>query len=395
MTVHQDHALRGIVRRAATLPFFADKYAGLDLTGDFALADVPVMTREDITAAMTPVAGDERRPGAFLFTSGGSTAAPKIAWIPIEMHLDAIVPHWRPLRSDDVLANLAMPGRLWSAHYFYNGLAQRCGADVIGLGHVEQEEWPHWLDFLHRHGTTALTGTPSTLRQVLELAISTGHPILRRLRTALFFGEPCPDELADLCREAGVGLWGNYGSTETWVIGHNSPDCHPRTFHPFPHQHVDIVDGAALVTTTHPGAVSPVIRYRIGDRVSWTTCPCGRPEPAVAVHGREGALIKFAGTLVSPEELVDMACRESTVATAQAAWWDGEPERLEIRVVPAPGADVDTAALRAELVDSQIDLRFALRGDDDSFRVVVVEALRMNERTAKTPALLRIGGPAC
>ncbi|MBM7774782.1 phenylacetate-CoA ligase [Actinokineospora baliensis] len=391
MTDDQEAVLRAIARRAAALPFFADKYAGLDLSGDFAFTDLPEMTREDITAAMTPVAGDGGRSGAYLFTSGGSTAAPKIAWIPIEMHTAAIAAHWRPLRSDDVLANLAMPGRLWSAHYFYNALARHCGADVIGLGHVEAEEWPHWLDFLHRHGTTALTGTPSTLRQVLDLAVATGHPILDRLRTAVFFGEPCPDALAGLCRELGIGLWGNYGSTETWVIGHNGPTCHPRTFHPLPHQHVEVVDGAALITTTHPDAVAPVLRYRVGDLVSWAKCPCGAAQQALAVHGREGVLIKFAGTLVSPQELVELALLEPSVAAAQAVCFDGEPERLEIRVVPTPGSDVDTAALRAALVDSQIDLRFALRGDDDGFQVVVVDRLRVNERTAKTPVLLRSG----
>lgn len=389
-----DKRLRDVVRQAAGLPFFSDRYANLELAGDFAFTDVPEMTREDITASMTLASGQSGRAGAYLFTSGGSTAAPKVAWIPIEMHLGAILGHWRPLGPGDVLANLAMPGRLWSAHYFYNGMAERCGADAIGLGHVEAGEWPQWLDFLDTHGTTALCGTPSTLEQVLTLALRLRHPVLRRLRAALFFGEPCPESLVRLCRDRlpGVGLWGNYGSTETWVIGHNGPACDATTFHVFPHQHVEVVDGSVLVTTLHEDAVSPVVRYRIGDRARWTRCACGG-DRALRLLGREGALIKFAGTLVAPDDLLDLARADASVAAAQAAWREADPERLEIRVVAAPGATPDVAALRARLLDSQIDLRFALRGEEDAFEVVVTDRLQVNDRTAKTPSLMPLDAP--
>jgi phenylacetate-CoA ligase len=140
-----------LVRRAARHPHFADKYRHLDLSHvDFAA--VPEMTREDVTRSSEQLVASTARPAsAYLFTSGGSTAEPKLAWIPSDMYLGALLPYWQPLESSDVLANLAMPGRLWSAHYFYNRVAERAGADVIGLGSIAEEELGQWLAFLRRH----------------------------------------------------------------------------------------------------------------------------------------------------------------------------------------------------------------------------------------------------
>jgi phenylacetate-coenzyme A ligase PaaK-like adenylate-forming protein len=382
-------ALRTLVRAAAALPYFAAKYRDIDLAADFGFADVPEMSREDVTSASAEAAPLPRGTSAYLFTSGGSTAEPKIAWIPTEMHLTEMTRHWQPLHSGDVLANLASPGRLWSAHYCYNRLAELAGADVIGLGYIPDDEYRQWMDFLDRHRTTALAGTPSQLLRVLEYCEKEAHPLLHRLRTGIFFGEPCMERLPALRDQVapGFGLWGHYGSTETWVIGHNGPRCAPGVFHLLPYQHVELVDGSVLVTTLHPGAVTPVIRYRIGDRASWEQCPCGDGGTALRVLGREGALVKFAGTLVSPHDLVEIATSMPGVRAAQVALTGGGgmADEMELRVV------ADTVAgdvVREHVLTSQIDLGFALRGEDDIFRVRHVDALTVNARTGKTPELL-------
>jgi phenylacetate-coenzyme A ligase PaaK-like adenylate-forming protein len=386
--VNRHAELRQLVRRAARQPFFAARYRGLPLDTDFDFTAVPEMTRADITASAQEAVGiAPRRDAAFLFTSGGSTAAPKIAWIPCQMHLDELLPHWQPLTAGDVLANLAMPGRLWSAHYFYNRVAERAGADVIGLGGIPGQETAQWLGFLLRHRATALACTPSQLAQILR----TGHPLLRQLRTAIWFGEACDSSVLELRDQAAphLGLWGNYGSTETWVIGHNRPGCPADHFHILPYQHVEMAGDSVLVTTLHPRMVSPVIRYRIGDRAVPAECPCGRAGSVLRLLGREGTLIKFAGTLVSPEELVVVATSVPGVRAAQAAVAaDGINERLEIRIVADQGISADD--VRGRLLDSQIDLRAALRGDEDAFAVRIVNELSASPQTGKTPALVRL-----
>jgi phenylacetate-CoA ligase len=387
-------ALRELVRAACAHPYFADKYRELDVAGDFHFSDVPVMTRADVTASAEEVVRTRpRATSAYLFTSGGSTAEPKLAWIPSDMHLDALLARWRPLGPDDVLANLAMPGRLWSAHPFYNRVAERAGADIIGLGDVDESEMGQWADFLARHRVSALAGTPSQLGAVLRHCARAGHPLARQLRTAIWFGEPLDDGLLARVGEVApdLGLWGNYGSTETWVIGHNGPGCDRGTFHVLPHQHVEIDRGRVLVTTLSPQAVSPIIRYRIGDRGGWVACSCGRPDAALRVLGREDSLVKFAGTLVSPQELVAVATSLAGVSAAQVALLsDGAgDERLELRAIADAG--VRAEVVRERLLASQIDLRFGLRGNDGALRVRFVERLARSAQTAKTPALVRVG----
>ncbi|MER8184452.1 AMP-binding protein [Kitasatospora sp. NPDC094015] len=379
-------ALRNLARQATRFPHFRDKYGKVDLEGDFDYTDLPEMTRDDVTVAAEQAAAHRPRSGsAYLFTSGGSTAEPKLAWIPTEMHLGELTRHWQPLTDTDVLANLASPGRLWSAHYCYNRLAELAGADVIGLGYVADEELGQWLDFLTRHGTTAVAGTPSQLERILLFCERTGHPFAGTLRVGIWFGEPCGPQLPVLRDRVapGLGLWGHYGSTETWVIGHNGPGCPIDTFHLLPYQHVELADGAVLVSTLHPGAVAPVIRYRIGDRAEEVACPCGRPGRALRVAGREGSLVKFAGTLVSPHQLVAIATELPGVTAAQIVLTGaaGIAERAEVLVV----GEAEEETVRAHLLASQIDLGFALRGDDEEFTVRRVDSLPANPRTGKTP----------
>jgi phenylacetate-coenzyme A ligase PaaK-like adenylate-forming protein len=389
--------LRDLVQRAAALPSLAEKYRHVDLGTGFCFDDLPTMSRAEATRAAQE-AWAARGPGsgsAYLFTSGGSTSEPQLAWIPSGLHLDEITRAWQPLRETDTVANLAMPGRLWSAHVFYNRLAERVGAGVIGLGHVTDDELPDWLDFLHRQGTTVLVGTPGQLSAVLRRCLRLNHPITAQLRAAIWFGEPCTPELRELSGtgQADIELHGNYGSTETWVIGHNGPHCEPDVVHVLPHQHVELRDGAVLVTTLQPDAVGPVIRYHVGDRGAWVRCPCGRGE-ALRVLGRVGSLVKFGGTLVDPYELVRAAAAAPGVRAAQALLVEstpGQAEALELRVVPA--GPVTPARIRERVLAGHIDLRFGLRGEEErALPIRIVDHLESLPRTAKIPAVLRHEG---
>ncbi|NRQ37772.1 hypothetical protein HII36_38980 [Nonomuraea sp. NN258] len=386
--------LRGVVAGAARLSSLAAKYADADLDGGFRFDLIAPMTRDEATAAAREAHRlAERSPGrsAYLFTSGGSTGTPHLAWIPAGLHLDEIERLWQPFVPGDVVVNLAMPGRLWSAHVFYNRLAERAGAGVIGLGHVDESELPGWADFLYEQGATAVVGTPGQLATLIGFLAERGHPLLRRLRTGVWFGEPCTAELESLLAgpAAHLELHANYGSTETWVIGYNGPGCGTDSFHVLPHQHVELVDGVVLVTCLHPDAVGPVIRYEIGDRGEWATCRCG--EPAVRLLGRDHHLVKFAGTLVDPGELARAAGAVAGVRGVQIVLVEEQPghaETLELRLVAEPS--VDPAAVRERVLAAHIDLAFGLRGnEDEAMPVRVVERLERVDRTAKTPVVLR------
>jgi phenylacetate-coenzyme A ligase PaaK-like adenylate-forming protein len=385
--------LRDVVTDAAGLPSLAGKYAVVDLGAGFRLDQVPPMTRDEATAAAREAYRRNQGSGrsAYLLTSGGSTGTPHLAWLPAGLYLAEIERHWQPFAAGDVVANLAMPGRLWSAHLFYNRLAERAGAGVIGLGHVDDAELPEWADFLHAQGATVLVGTPGQLAALLGHLAEREHPLLGQVRAGVWFGEPRNAELDALLRgPAGhVELYGNYGSTETLVIGHNGPRCAADCFHVLPYQHLDLVDGTLLVTTLHPDAVGPVIRYQVGDRAEWTTCGCG--EAALRVLGRDHHLVKFAGTLVDPAALARVAAAQPGVRGVQVVLTEelpGHAETFELRLVADPS--LDPYAVRERVLAAHIDLAFGLRGhEDEAMPVRVVERLERIDRTAKTPLVLR------
>ena len=114
MSPDRDAELRRLVARAAGLASLAATYADIDPNEGGWFDRVPVMTREKATvAAREAYARRDASSGpAYLFTSGGSTSEPQLAWIPAGLHLDEITSHWQPLRGTDTVANLAMPGRL-------------------------------------------------------------------------------------------------------------------------------------------------------------------------------------------------------------------------------------------------------------------------------------------
>lgn len=395
MTVRPTTALFDAVQRARRLPWFARKYGDVgDVSVPDDLASLPTMDKSDLEAAAHEVLAALRDDGApaYVFGSGGTTGAPKLSFIDPGMHVSEIVREWAPLRQGDRFLNLFAPGRLWSGHYFYNELATALGAVTVPVGNLQPMEHLHWASFAATVGVTAVGGTPTTLRDLFA-SCSAARVTLPDVSAVLWVGERFGTDLDDVARRVvpNAGMWGLYGSTETWVIAHNGPRCARDVFHPLHHQVVEVVDdGAILVTNTHPRSLNVIVRYRPGDRGAWDECPCGRPG-AVRVLGRADGVVKFRGSLVHPEELCALVAARPDVAAAQLAIVSrrGGPERLELRCVARPGAAPDPAAVRAHVLGQSLDLGNLFDDDADGLRVVLVDRLAVNERSGKTPALVR------
>ncbi|MEU2247266.1 AMP-binding protein [Streptomyces sp. NPDC019224] len=387
--------VRDLVRRAAELPGLADRYRAVLADGAPALTDVPVLTKDDFRALLPDLFARARSVpgGAVVFGSGGTTAAPKLSLMPSSLFITEIAAHWRPLTSDDVLVNCNNGAELGSMYPFYNQLGHATGAVVIPLGALDPEQLDGWLDFLEERGATALGGTPSHLAQVLEHYEATGRrPGFRKL---IWTGEAYSRRAAEAARRVlpEAEIHGVYGSTETWVIGHNGPSCPLDTFHLLPYQHIEIEDGAVLVTNTHPDCVNPILRYRLGDRGELTACPCGRTGPALRVLGRDDQQLKFRSILFTPEEVAEAAGSDPEVRDVQLALFEpGTPgERLELRVLLTPGADAAAAEerVRRQVIGRLYRIGFELGSVPGAFTVRAVPRLWSNSRTGKTPLVVR------
>jgi diaminobutyrate-2-oxoglutarate transaminase len=386
--------VRRLLARAARLPSLRAKYGDrLDAAApDW--ADLPVLTKDELNTAIEELRAGRsgQRRGAYLYASGGTMSEPRLSVIPGEMFVPDILAHWRPLDEQDVLVNMFTPGRMWSAHYFYNAVAVASGAAVVPVGGLADDELDLWLDFFQAQGGTALAATPTTLKRLLTHLDRTDRtwPALRKL---LWVGEKFDDQAVALVARhlPRAELWGLYGSTETWVVGWNGPLCRPDTVHPLTYQHVELRDGAVLVTNTHQKCLNPLLRYQVGDLGEFVHCPCGRPTTALRVLGRADSYFKFLNQLISPAELVGLACELDDVLDAQLSLVapDTERERLVIKVRStsdaAPGLP---QRVRSHVLAGHLELGYVVSDVPAALDVSVVPELSSNSRTAKTSLLV-------
>ncbi|MFD5463411.1 AMP-binding protein [Kitasatospora sp. NPDC127059] len=388
------HVARRTLERLRSVPALAARYpAHLDADTLERLADLPPLAKDDLNTALAHLEPAAEQSATWLFQSGGSTGAPKLGYAPTGFYMAGVHAHWQPLDRTDLFVNAWGAGRMWGAHFLAAALADLSGCRIIALGSVPGDEYGAWLEFLAARRVTAIGGTPSVLRLWFAHARAAGIE-LPALRKVLWLGEAWQPQLAaDLAAVAPrARRWGMFGSTETWVVGTNTPDCPADLFHPLPHQlvHAD-ADGLLDFTSLDPAMLNPVLRYRTGDAGELTACPCGHPEPAMRVLGRRDSVVQVRGLGLDVDELIARAERTPGVARAQVVLTEraGRATGVELLVVPAgPAPAPDVERLRTELFTATFTLGTAFQHDPGSFRVRPVAELVSNGRTGKTAALV-------
>ncbi|PYC88266.1 hypothetical protein C7C46_01055 [Streptomyces tateyamensis] len=370
-----------------SVPGLGERYAGLAAPRTLAeLAALPPLVKDELNTALAhlePAAADS---ATWLFQSGGSTGAPKVGYAPTGFYMAGVHAHWQPLDRTDVFVNAWGAGRMWGAHFLAAALADLSGCQIIALGSVTKDEYGDWLDFFADRRVTAIGGTPSVLRLWFAQARAAGRK-LPALRKVLWLGEAWQEQLAEDMAEVApqAERWGMFGSTETWVVGTNTPGCPADTFHTLPEQlvHSD-ADLLLDFTTLNPQMLNPVLRYRTGDAGELVACPCGRPGRAMRVLGRRDGVVQVRGLGLHVDDLVARAEQAPGVRQAQVlvTQQGGRATGVDLLVLADPA--VDLARLRQELFAATFTLATAFQHDPEAFRVRAVDALISNGRTGKT-----------
>lgn len=388
------HVAQGSLKRLGGVPGLTERYAGLDTVQSLDdLAAVPAMDKEQLNLALASLQPKAEQGATWLFQSGGSTGAPKVGYAPTGFYMTGVHAQWQPLSRDDVFVNVWGAGRMWGAHFLAAAFADLSECQVIAVGAVTTDEYADWLGFFADRGVTAIGGTPSVLRLWFAHARAAGLE-LPALRKVLWLGEAWHPQLdADMAAVAPrAERWGMFGSTETWVVGTNTPDCAVDTFHPLPEQLVHVgEDGLLDFTTLNPDMLNPVLRYRTGDAGELVPCPCGRPGPAMRVLGRRDSVVQVRGLGLHVDDLVERAEAEPGVTRAQVVITEqrGRATGVDVLVLTDGEAAPDLAdRLRSELFGSTFTLSTAFVHDPASFQVRVVDSLNTNDRTGKTSSFL-------
>jgi phenylacetate-CoA ligase len=389
--------IRSVLAQLRQVPALAGRYDGIDPPGSLAeFATVPVMVKDDLQAALAHLRPRAAQGATWMFQSGGSTGSPQVGYAPTGLYMDEVYAHWRALGTDDVFVNGWSAGKMWGAHFLVNAYADLAGCVAMNLGAMSRDEYDPWLEFFANRRVTAYGGTPSVLRLVFGHARAAGVK-LPDLRAVLWLGEAWDRQLdEDLAAVApNARRWGMFGSTETWVVATNTPDCPDDVWHPLPSQLVCVgaeeSDELLDVTCLDPRVLNPVLRYRTGDAGELVECRCGDPRPALRVLGRRDNLIKFRGHLLNVDELVADLGRQPGVSRAQLVVREpaGGGSVLEVRLLPAgpPAPDLATR-VRQHILGAAFGPSIVFQRTPDSLEVSVVDKLIGNDRTGKIPSLV-------
>jgi phenylacetate-CoA ligase len=386
---HLSVAQRSLVRLRgvpALAPRYADHHKVLTLDD---LAELPPLRKDDLNVALAHLRPRAGHGATWLFQSGGSTGAPKVGYAPTGFYMTGVHEQWRPLGRDDVFVNAWGAGRMWGAHFLAAAFADLSGCEVIAVGSVTRDEYGDWLSFFTDRRVTAIGGTPSVLRLWFAHARSAGIT-LPDLRKVLWLGEAWHGQLdEDLAVVAPAARrWGMFGSTETWVVGTNTPQCPADVFHLLPAQLVHVGPDELLdFTTLNPDMLNPVLRYQTGDAGRYVACECGRSDRALRILGRRDSVVQVRGLGLHVDDIIAQVEREPGVSRAQVLITEqrGRVAGVEILLLAGDGAPPDLVErLRKELISTTFTISTAFQHDPDSFQVKVVDALVTNERTGKT-----------
>jgi phenylacetate-CoA ligase len=385
---------RALLESLRSVPTLASRYADVETIGSLAdLSRVPVMVKDDLQVALAHLKPRARQGATWMFQSGGSTGSPQIGYAPTGLYMAEVYEQWKALSRDDVFVNGWSAGKMWGAHFLVNEYVDLAGCVAMNLGAMSKDEYDPWLEFFAASGVTAYGGTPSVLRLIFGHAHDAGIK-LPDLRSVLWLGEAWDNQLDDDLAAVAPNArrWGMFGSTETWVVGTNTPDCAADIWHPLPSQLVCVGEDEMLdVTCLGPDVLNPVLRYRTGDAGRTVSCPCGSPQRAMQVLGRRDSLIKFRGHLVNvPDLIADLNARPD-VARSQIVVkeFPGDGSVLEVLLLAAGDADPQLATqVREHILGSAFGPSIVFQRNPHSLEVTVAESLIGNERTGKIPDLV-------
>ncbi|MGW3955400.1 AMP-binding protein [Streptomyces sp. NPDC004752] len=329
-----------------------------------------------------------RNVGSVLMSSGGTTGTPKLTHVPHGMALERLLAFWRPLQPGDTLLNLFNAGRMWGSHYYMQTLAEKCRCTVVPSGPYEPDEVGRWLAMFGEVGVNALAGTPTGLADFARGVLDAGESL--PVRTIIWMAEPWTGNKRDLVREAfpEAGLWGNYGSVETWVMAANQPGCDETVLHLLPDQLMEPDEDGALLSRVGDGWTIPVVRYRLGDRVAPADCRCGRPD-GLTVLGRADDALTLRSALFKVSELIDVVRREPGVLEAQLRLTRAtDSARAAGALTLDFTGTADPDAVSDRLTGEFYHLAAVARQYPGALRARRVDRLARIERTNKVPAML-------
>jgi phenylacetate-coenzyme A ligase PaaK-like adenylate-forming protein len=361
-------------------PFYADLYHDLPQGVD-ALADLPVIDQADFwTANRWPDNRLLTGPllDAGVYTSGGTTGAPKVSpWSRTE-HFDSTSAFGAGLvraglKPGHRVANLFFAGHLYGGFLYIEASLHNAPVDNVRLpvaGHVPDDEVAELIDSF---GVHVLAGTPMKLAGVAEAVLAAGSQA-ESVELLLFAGDLLFDDVRPLLHKAfphaTIASLG-YATVDAGLVGWPVPGDDVRVHEAVPDRTVvELLDEATEEPITVPGVrgrvvvtnlfrtLMPIIRYPVGDLAEWVDDECRAFRLVGRTH--EGARVaNVAMAYVDVHAALLAADRDRLISGMQMVErrWDGK-DGLLLRVATL---DELPAGRAAELAGRLVEAAYRAR----------------------------------
>jgi phenylacetate-CoA ligase len=346
--------------------YYRDRYAGIAgiADGSFALGDLPLLTKDDVTAHLDDLLVREAdRKTSTIGHTGGSTGRPLAFWYDDAKHelmragmmRSYMGSGWRPgqkilnfwgARQDTV------SGGVFGAGYGDFIAAER----TIAAFEYTERQLRDWADIVRSYRPVLLQGYASILAELARFVIDERITLPKSLIGVYSTAEVLEDRQRELMERAfSCHVFNQYGSREVPNIA-----CECRRGHMHVFTDMVYLESAAderLLVTSLTNRLMPMIRYDIGDsgHLLDEECHCGWPFPLLEMGiCRQNDLIRAPnGKTVHPSYFNRLL--HGLTQIRQYQWRQTTPERIVLTVIASPALGADTASSLRESIHRDVD----------------------------------------
>src|SRR5476649_577659 len=314
--------------------------------------------------------------GSILMSSGGTTGAPKLTYVNFDMGINRTFEQWKPFEKTDVMLNLFNAGRLWGSHYYIQGLAEKGHCTVIPAGPFKDDEIRIWLPILLDVGMNTIAGNPTGIADFGAGHLKHYGPNLS-VKKIIWLAESWSEQKLKITKTAfpNAKFWGNYGSVETFIIATSTPTCDLGTLHLLPDQLLELDDEGALLTRVGNGWSMPTVRYRLGDKIKFIQCTCGRPY-ALKVESRADDSFNLRSNKISINKILDTINSIPEVDASQIILvdHDGAHQSVDVLIIKVVG-NISNEKIKTALFKEIYVLDEVFQAYPDSINIFICDEL--------------------
>lgn len=295
--------------------FYWERLSRYEKGATHPLKHVPVLTSDELRTLLPPqsdvmVAGGVK--DYTVFQSGGTTGMPKTTLFS-HAELERLnLPNARGffaagLVPEDRVANLFAVGGLYMTFIHINRMLQQYGCMNFPFSNHAPVDFIHMVT--QQFKINCFTGIASVVMNALrKMTEAGGHGI--QIEKVYYGGEHLYEaDKREIQEKFGtkVILAPGYGTVDTWYLGYQCIECPTGVFHAHDDEvyiemvnedsgeHCDVGEIGMLYATAFPRRITPMVRYRVGDRAKWLKqlCSCGRTTPLFKLLGRGDDVLRI------------------------------------------------------------------------------------------------------